>query len=82
MARQYTRHGNAFSICTLVHKAQIRWAGHVQRVPSNRNPKQLLYGELLHGRRSVGGQKKRFEDILKASLKAWASEGFFPGRGH
>ena len=30
---------------------------------------QLLCGELVHGRRSVGGQKKCFKDTLKASLK-------------
>ncbi|XP_035829361.1 uncharacterized protein LOC118478942 [Aplysia californica] len=35
----------------------------------SRLPKQLMYGELLHGKRSVGGQKKRFKDCLKISLK-------------
>ena len=29
----------------------------------------ILYGELLTGARSHGGQKKRFKDTLKASLK-------------
>ena len=36
---------------------------------NGRIPKQLLYGELSKGKRSVGGQKKRFKDSLKASLK-------------
>ena len=31
--------------------------------------KQLLYGELEMGERSHGGQKKRYKDTLKASLK-------------
>ena len=32
-------------------------------------PKQLLYGELCARKRSRGGQKKRFKDTLKVSLK-------------
>ena len=31
--------------------------------------KQLLYGELHQGKRTAGGQKKRFKDCLKVSLK-------------
>ena len=37
----------------------------------HRLPKKLLYGELQHGKRSRGGQKKRLKDTLKASLKAF-----------
>ena len=58
------------SVHTLLQKAQARWAGHVVRMPDSRLPKQLLYGELSQGKRSVGGQKKRFKDCLKASLKS------------
>ena len=32
-------------------------------------PKQLFYGERSEGKRSQGGQKKRYKDSLKASLK-------------
>ena len=39
-----------------MRKAQLRW-------------EQLLYGELCHGKRTVGGQRKRFKDSLKVSLK-------------
>ena len=31
--------------------------------------KQLLYSQLFEGKRSVGGQKKRYKDTLKVSLK-------------
>jgi len=44
---------------------QLRWLGHVIRMPSN----HLLYGELLHGSRSQGGQKKWFFDHKKAREK-------------
>ena len=52
-----------------MRKAQLRWAGHVSRMPDDRIPKQLLYGELCQGKRTVGGQRKRFKDSLKVSLK-------------
>ena len=35
----------------------------------DRSPKQLFYGELCRGKRTVGGQRKRFKDSLKLSLK-------------
>ena len=34
-----------------------------------RLPKKMLYGELQAGKCSHGGQKKRYNDTLKASLK-------------
>ena len=59
------------SIHTILMQSQLRWAGHVVRMPDHRLPKRLLYGELQHGKRSQGGQKKRFKDTLKVSLKAF-----------
>ena len=56
------------SITTLMRKAKIRRAGHITRLPDDRIPKQLLYGELCQGKRSVGNQHKRFKDNLKVSL--------------
>ena len=57
------------SVHTLLKLAQLRWTGHVIRMPDERLPKKILYGELQVGKRSHGGQKKRYKDILKASLK-------------
>ena len=62
----------SLSIYTILRKSQIRWAGHVVRMPEHRIPKQLLYGELQQGKRTQGGQRKRFKDTLKASLKAFS----------
>ena len=55
---------------TLKRSSQLRWAGHVCRMPDERLPKRLLRGELHHGKRSRGGQRKRYKDTLKASLKS------------
>ena len=57
------------SIHSTLMRSQLRWAGHVQRMEDSRLPKRLFYGELKEGRRSHGGQRKRYKDTLKASLK-------------
>ena len=60
------------SIDTILMQSQIRWAGHIVRMPDHRLPKIIFYGELQKGKRSLGGQKKRFKDTLKSSLKSFA----------
>ena len=57
------------SLPTLLMKYQLRWTGHVVRMQDTRLPKKLLFGELKSGKRTHGGQKKRFKDTLKTSLK-------------
>ena len=57
------------SVHTLLKLAQLRWTSHVKRMPGERLPKKVLYGELQEGKRSQGSQKKRYKDTLKASLK-------------
>ena len=52
----------------LLHR-QLRWLGHVIRMPHSRLPQYVLYGQLRLGRRSVGGQRKRFKDHIKSILK-------------
>ena len=54
---------------TVLKLAQLRWTGHVIRMPDARLPKKVFYGELQEGKRFQGGQKKRYKDTLKASLK-------------
>ena len=53
----------------IVRKMQLRWAGHVARVSDDRIPKQLLFGELTTGTRTVGRPLLRWKDSLKDTLK-------------
>jgi len=54
---------------SLVIKSRLRWSGHVVRTKGHKLPKQILYGELQIGKRMQGGQRKRFKDCLKDSMK-------------
>ena len=62
------------SIHAILKRSQLRWAGHGCRMPDERLPKRLLYGELCHGKRSHGGQRKRFKYTLKATLKSYGMD--------
>ena len=52
----------------MVLQRQLRWIGHVIRMPSNRLPRRLLYGELLNGQRMPGGPKLRYMDHIRRIL--------------
>ena len=54
---------------TVLKLTQLMWTVHVIRMSDERLPKKVFYGELQEGKRSQGGQKKRYKDTLKASLK-------------
>lgn len=60
---------NCRSIEATITQHQLRWLGHVIRMPQDRLPRRVLYGQLHHGRRLAGGQKKRYKDQLKTSLR-------------
>ena len=53
-----------------IYRAHLRWVGHVIRMDDHRLPKQLLYGELAQGERTVGRQKKRYRDNTLHILKS------------
>ena len=65
VARQDSRHrspekAGMQSAYTLLKLAQLRWTGHVTRMHDERLPKKIRFGELQVGKRSHGGQKKRY----------------------
>ena len=58
------------SVEAMLVKSQLRWAGHVVRMPDDRLPKAVFYGELTSGKRKRGGHNLRYKDVLKRHLKA------------
>ena len=58
------------SISNILHRSHLRWLGHVIRMNDSRLPKQLLYGELSRGTRSVGRPVKRYKDTTQQVLRA------------
>ncbi|XP_076029843.1 uncharacterized protein LOC143018369 [Oratosquilla oratoria] len=59
------------SIKSMIVRRQLRWIGHVIRMPECRPSRRigLLHGELRDGNRYPGGPKQRFKDQIKATLK-------------
>lgn len=67
--QEILRRAGCLGIEALLKKAQLRWTGHVLRMSDNRLPKQLFHSELSQGCRQRGGQRLRFKDNLKTTLK-------------
>lgn len=60
---------NTTSMEAKIVRHQLRWAGHIVRMPDTRLPKKIMYSELKNGQRNDGGQHKRYKDVLKCNLK-------------
>ena len=72
---------NMESVKVMLVKSQLRWAGLVVRMPDDRPPKAVFYGEVTSGKTKRGGQKLRYKNVQKRHLKAtdmnvdtWESE--------
>ena len=57
------------NVHTLLKLAKLKWTGHVTRMPDERLPKKVLYGELQEGKRSQGGQRNATKTPLKPRLR-------------
>ncbi|KAJ2940675.1 hypothetical protein O0L34_g14785 [Tuta absoluta] len=64
------RRSGMSGIEALIIKHQLRWSGHVLRMPDNRLPKAVFYSELSSGKRKQGGQYLRYKDVIKRNLVA------------
>ena len=53
------------SMYTLLKQRCLRWLGHVVRMADGQIPKDLLYGELVQGKRPRGTPQLRYKDICK-----------------
>ena len=63
------RRSNSTDIEVILAKNRLRWLGHIVRMDNNRTVKQLFYGELAFGNRSIGRPCLRYKDNIKALLK-------------
>ncbi|KAI8513321.1 hypothetical protein Bbelb_099600 [Branchiostoma belcheri] len=59
----------SLSLHLLLCQRRLRWLGHVYRMEDGRIPKDILYGELVTGRRPVGRPALRFRDVCKRDMK-------------
>ena len=60
---------SSFSMYTLLSQRRLRWLGHVHRMANGRIPKDMLYGELVTGTRTVGRPYLRYRDTCKRDMK-------------
>ncbi|XP_047544636.1 uncharacterized protein LOC125076937 [Vanessa atalanta] len=63
------RKANVGGIEMYLMRRQLRWCGHVSRMPESRVAKRILYSELQYGKRKRGGQYLRYKDVLKRHMK-------------
>ncbi|XP_063598682.1 uncharacterized protein LOC134775152 [Penaeus indicus] len=69
--QEILRRAGLTGIEAMLSQSQLRWSGHVTRMDDSRLPKQLFHAELSTGKRHRGGQRKRYKDSLKSTLKSY-----------
>ena len=68
---EFRRRANTEPLECILAQRQLRWVSHVCRMPEGSLPRQVFYGELAAGGRLMGGQKKRYNDHICATMKRW-----------
>ena len=53
----------------LLIRKNLRWTGHLLRMPTDRLPRQVLYSQLPDGQRPRGRARLRYKDTIKRNLK-------------
>ena len=57
------------SMDNLLIRKNLRWTGHLLRMPTDRLTRQVLYSQLPDGQRSRGRPRLRYKDTIKRNLK-------------
>ena len=57
-------------VSTMLIQRRLRLLGHITRMDKGRLPRKLLVCAPTQGRRSVGGQKKRWNDLVQRDLRS------------
>ena len=52
----------------LIKQRRLRWLGHLQRMENNRIPKKLLSARMRGNKRTQGGQKLRWNEVINKDL--------------
>ena len=60
--KEILERANLPSMEDLLIRKNLRWAGHVMRMPSERLTKQILFSQLPAGERAVGRPWLRYKD--------------------
>ena len=55
---------------TVLSERRLRWLGHVKRMSPGRILKDLLYGELVSGKRKTGRPHLRYKDVCQRDMRA------------
>ena len=53
----------------LLIRKNLRWTGHILRMPTDRLPRQVLYSQLPDGQRPRGRPRLCYKDTIKRNLK-------------
>ena len=56
-------------ISSILTQRRLRFLGHLSRMSEDRLPKQLLVSAPVGGKRTAGGQKRRWSDLVSNDLK-------------
>ena len=56
-------------VCVCLAQRRLRFLGHILHMPNERLPKQLLVSAPVGGKRTAGGQKRRWNDIVTNDLR-------------
>ena len=56
-------------ISSILVQRRLRFLGHLSRMSNDRLPKQLLVSAPVGGKRTAGGQKRRWNDMVTSDLK-------------